>query len=66
MRKSPLFASLLSAGLLSMVTAMPPAALAAQPAAPRAHRHRSGVSIDYAARAAKSHAGKPAGYVKAY
>jgi hypothetical protein len=62
------FASTLALGLLASVSAppglAPPAVTEGAPR--RASKARGKGSINHAARAARSHAGKPAGYVKAY
>lgn len=67
MRASPFLSSLAAlAASMWTVGAAAPALNTVQPT-PRAPRRSTGqVSRNYAARAARSHAGKPAGYVKAY
>lgn len=67
MRASPFLGSLAAwAATMMAAGAVPPALTTVQPT-PRAPRRSTGqVSRNYAARAARSHAGKPAGYVKAY
>lgn len=58
---------LASAGLLAMAGNTPPAQPSIGNATPRrVSKTRGKGSINHAARAARSHAGKPAGYVKAY
>ena len=61
------FASILAFALLAAAQAAPPAQpLPIIKGARRTSKARGQGSINYAARAARSHAGKPAGYVKVY
>lgn len=58
--------ALLAHASTGMAPLLPPP-VTQRPARPGASRRYAGsVSINYSARAARSHRGKPAGYVKAY
>jgi hypothetical protein len=66
MRRS-IFASIVAGAGLLMAAQSAPAFAAPSATTPRRTNKTQGKgSIDYAARAARSHAGKPVGYVKAY
>lgn len=70
MKPHPLVRALLAAAANAAFGALPDALGVLAPRPPDdwsgALKHRGQASINYAARVARSHAGKPAGYVKGY
>lgn len=66
MRSLNLASILAGAGLLAMAAQAPAEPSIGNATPRRTSKTRGKGSINHAARAARSHAGKPAGYVKAY